>query len=262
LQILLRVFSVLLAVGGLFMIFASKPLIMRVFLRPPESEVSTLLLFVLKEMGGFVLTLTLMLFFASRDPVRNVAIVDAVIMGLGILALTPLLSLYTVGLGTDTEGSCRIPSAMCGIVGFKPTARRVPVTGAYPLSPTLDSVGPVANSVACCAIVDAVLAAEPRLSLIGASIGNLRFAVPRSHVLDGMCPEVSASFERALRLLAQAGARVEEISFAELNELPDINRLGGLAAPEAYARHRDRTIRESLAAFCAVENRVRLTILS
>src|SRR5216684_1754610 len=98
LQIVLRVFSVLLAVGGLFMIFASKPLIMRVFLRPPESEVSTLLLFVLKEMGGFVLMLTLMLFFASRDPVRNVAIVDAVIMGLGILALTPLLSLYTLDI--------------------------------------------------------------------------------------------------------------------------------------------------------------------
>jgi hypothetical protein len=57
LQIVLRVFSVLLAVGGLFMVFASKPLIMRVFLRPPESEVSTLLLFVLKEMGGFVLSL-------------------------------------------------------------------------------------------------------------------------------------------------------------------------------------------------------------
>jgi len=80
------------------MVFASKPLIMRVFLRPPESEVSTLLLFILKEMGGFVLMVTLMLFFASRDPVRNVAIVDAMIMGLVILALTPLLSLYTLDI--------------------------------------------------------------------------------------------------------------------------------------------------------------------
>ncbi len=86
------------------MIFASKPLIMRVFLRPPASEVSTLLLFVLKEMGGFVLMLTLMLFFASRDPVRNVAIVDAVIMGLGILVLTPLLSLYTLDIHTIYPG--------------------------------------------------------------------------------------------------------------------------------------------------------------
>lgn len=80
------------------MVFASRPLIMRVFLRPPESEISTLLLFVLKEMGGFVLMLTLMLFFASRDPVRNVAIVDALIVGLVILAATPLLSLYTLDI--------------------------------------------------------------------------------------------------------------------------------------------------------------------
>src|SRR5215471_19675071 len=96
LQIALRVFSLVLAVGGVFMIFASKPLIMRVFLRPPESEISTLLLFVLKEMGGFVLMLTLMLFFASRDPVRNAAVVDALIIGLVVLAITPLLSLYTL----------------------------------------------------------------------------------------------------------------------------------------------------------------------
>ena len=98
LQRVLRLFSLLLAVGGLFMIFASKPLIIWVFLRPPESEVSTLLLFVLKEMGGFVLMLTLMLFFASRDPVRNAAVVDAVIIGLCVLALTPLLSLYTLDI--------------------------------------------------------------------------------------------------------------------------------------------------------------------
>ena len=95
LRIVLRIFSLLLLVGGVFMILASKPLVMRVFLRPPESEVSTLLLFVLKEMGGFVLMLTLMLFFASRDPIRNVAIVDAVIAGLVVLAVTPLLSLYS-----------------------------------------------------------------------------------------------------------------------------------------------------------------------
>ena len=93
LRIILSVFSAFAAVGGLFMIFASKPLIMRMFLRPPEAEVSTLLLFVLKEMGGLVLMLSL-LFFASRDPVRNLAIVNAVIAGLCILALTPVLSFY------------------------------------------------------------------------------------------------------------------------------------------------------------------------
>ena len=94
LRIILSVFSAFAAVGGLFMIFASKPLIMRMFLRPPEAEVSTLLLFVLKEMGGLVLMLSLLFLFASRDPVRNLAIVNAVIAGLCILALTPVLSFY------------------------------------------------------------------------------------------------------------------------------------------------------------------------
>jgi hypothetical protein len=98
LRIILGVFSALAAVGGLFMIFAGKPLIMRIFLRPPEVEVSTLLLFVLKEMGGFVLMLSLLFFFAARDPVRNLAIVNAVIAGLCILALTPLLSFYTLDI--------------------------------------------------------------------------------------------------------------------------------------------------------------------
>lgn len=96
LQVLLYLLTLLLIIGGLLMIFANKMLIMRLFLRPAEAEFSTLLLFVLKEMGGFVLMFSLMLFFAARDPVRNVAILDAVIVGLVILTLTPLLSLYTL----------------------------------------------------------------------------------------------------------------------------------------------------------------------
>src|SRR5216683_2439834 len=66
-----------------------------------------------------------------------------------------------VAIGTDTGGSVRIPAALCGTVGFKPTQKRVPRDGAVPLSTTLDSVGPFGRSVACCAIADAVLAGEP-----------------------------------------------------------------------------------------------------
>ena len=65
--------------------------------------------------------------------------------------------MFAAGLGTDTGGSCRIPAALCGIVGFKPTAERVSRDGAVPLSTTLDSVGPLARSVECCAILDAIL---------------------------------------------------------------------------------------------------------
>ena len=94
LRILLRMLSLLAALGGLLMIVAGKPLIVRIFLRPPEGEVSTLLLSLLKEMGGMVLMLGVLLWLASRNPVRNVAVVDALIVGLCILAVTPLLSLW------------------------------------------------------------------------------------------------------------------------------------------------------------------------
>ena len=82
--------------GGGLLIFSSKPLIARLFLHPPEAEISTLLLFTLKEMGGFALMLSVMFFLAFRDPVRNVAIIDALTVGLCVLAVTPLISLYTL----------------------------------------------------------------------------------------------------------------------------------------------------------------------
>ena len=98
LQVALRIFSVLLAIGGLLMIFSSREFVVRVFMHPPEAEVSTLLLFLLKEMGGLVLMVSAMLFRASRDPERNVAVVDGLIVGLVILAVTPLLSLYSLDI--------------------------------------------------------------------------------------------------------------------------------------------------------------------
>ncbi len=99
LRIVLRVFSLLATLGGLLMIFAEKSLILRIFLRPPEGEVTTLLLSLLKEMGGMVLVLAALLWLASRNPVRNVAIVDGLIAGLCILAVTPLLSLWMTDIG-------------------------------------------------------------------------------------------------------------------------------------------------------------------
>jgi hypothetical protein len=96
LRFVLVLFAVLAGAGGLLMIFGSKPLMVRLLLRPDESEVSTLLLFMTKEMGGVLLMLSILFFFAYRDPVRNVAIVDATIAGLCVLAVTPLLALYTL----------------------------------------------------------------------------------------------------------------------------------------------------------------------
>jgi len=143
-------------------------------------------------------------------------------------------------LGTDTGGSCRIPAAFCGIVGFKPTARRVPVTGAFPLSRTLDSVGPLAASVACCAALDAILADEPRAALEVMGLRGRRFVVPTHYALDSLESHVASSFERAIRQLRTAGADLDEIPLAELDELPGINRKGSFSGPEAFALHRER----------------------
>jgi aspartyl-tRNA(Asn)/glutamyl-tRNA(Gln) amidotransferase subunit A len=142
-------------------------------------------------------------------------------------------------LGTDTGGSVRIPAAACGIVGFKPTARRVPIDGVVPLSTSLDSIGPLANSVECCAIVDAVFAGEPVAVPEAVPLAGLRFAVPRHFVMDDLHPVVAKAFERALKALAAKGVKVEEIDLAQLDELPAINAKGGFAASEAYAWHKE-----------------------
>jgi len=144
------------------------------------------------------------------------------------------------GLGTDTGGSCRIPAALCGIVGYKPTARRVPLAGVLPLSPTLDSVGPLARSVACCSLLDAVISGvEDPEPLVPAPVAGLRLGLPRGTFLtDDMDATVSAAFGRALSRLAGAGARIELFDLPELAEIPEANRLGGFTAPEAWAWHR------------------------
>jgi aspartyl-tRNA(Asn)/glutamyl-tRNA(Gln) amidotransferase subunit A len=141
-------------------------------------------------------------------------------------------------LGTDTGGSCRIPAALCGIVGFKPTAQRVPTAGAFPLSTSLDSVGPLAATVACCAALDAVLAGEPAGGLSRFPLDGLRMAVPQTVVLDGVEPAVAHAFDAALAALRKAGARIVDIPLRELAELAQINAKGGLAAAQSYAIHR------------------------
>jgi hypothetical protein len=98
LRIILGIFSLFTAAAGLLFILSGKPLVMRLFLHPPETEISTLLLSMMKELGGLALMVSVLLFFASRDPVRNVAIVNGLIVGLCILAITPLLSLYTLDI--------------------------------------------------------------------------------------------------------------------------------------------------------------------
>ncbi len=142
------------------------------------------------------------------------------------------------GLGTDTGGSCRIPAALCGTVGFKPTARRIPTAGTMPLSQTLDSIGTMAPSVACCALLDAVLAGEPPSDLPEFPLDGLRLAVPQTLMLDALDTDVGRAFAAALSALSAAGAHIIEIALRELAEVPQVNAKGGFAAAEGYAVHR------------------------
>jgi len=149
------------------------------------------------------------------------------------------------GLGTDTGGSCRIPAALCGVVGFKPTAHRVSRQGVIPLSTTLDSVGPLAPSVDCCAILDAVLMGDPPRPEEPFPLAGLRIGLAGSYVTDRMDDVVGRAFERAVSRLSAAGARVIDLSLDMLKEIPVINSKGGLVGAEAYAWHREYLERSS-----------------
>jgi aspartyl-tRNA(Asn)/glutamyl-tRNA(Gln) amidotransferase subunit A len=145
-----------------------------------------------------------------------------------------------MALGSDTRGSIRVPAALCGIAGFKPTGRRVPLEGAFPLSFTLDSVGPLANTVACCAAYDAVLAAEPEQDLAGWPVRGLRLMLPRSSALEDLDAKVARDFEAALAVLASAGAVLEEVAMPAFDRQDAYFKSGGFAGAEAYAIHRER----------------------
>ena len=142
------------------------------------------------------------------------------------------------GIGSDTGGSVRIPSALCGLTGFKPTASRVPLDGVLPLSLHLDSIGPIAHSVRCCATLDAIMAADRRPLPTPARLKGLRLAVVTTLVQDGMGPEVAAAFRSAVDRLSAAGAQVEDLAVPAFSRLADINAKGGLTAAEAFAWHR------------------------
>ncbi|MFM0245315.1 amidase [Paraburkholderia sediminicola] len=142
-----------------------------------------------------------------------------------------------IALGTDTGGSIRIPAALCGLTGFKPTADRIPKQGGVPLSSTLDSFGPIGVSVACCALVDRMLAGlEPRIPA-ARPLEGVRLGVLTNFVTDGVEPAVAAAIDTALKHLEAAGAIVTEVRFAPLDRLPEINRVG-FSPIEAYAWHR------------------------
>ncbi len=141
-------------------------------------------------------------------------------------------------IGTDTGGSCRIPAAYCGVVGYKPSQPRVPRQGCFPLSDALDSIGPLARSVADCALVDAIIAGEAPEPLKDMPVRGLRIAVPTNFVLDNLEAAVAQAFERTVKLLSDGGAVITERKFPIIDRMPELFSNGGIGGAEGFALHR------------------------
>ena len=141
-------------------------------------------------------------------------------------------------IGTDTGGSVRIPAALVGLVGFKPSAARVPQGGTLPLSSSLDSIGPLGASVECCRIMDAVLSGGLKRAN-PSGVKRVRLLVATNRVLDAMDPQVAEDFASALSRLSASGVDIVEKHLAPLEDLyGSINPLGSFSPPEAFAWHR------------------------
>jgi aspartyl-tRNA(Asn)/glutamyl-tRNA(Gln) amidotransferase subunit A len=144
-----------------------------------------------------------------------------------------------ISIGTDTGGSCRIPGALCGVVGYKPSRQRIPTDGAFPLSYSIDSIGPIARSVEACAKADAVMAGDSFVSLNPVPLAGLRIGVVQGSPLENLDETVGKNFADAIGRLRQAGAQIFEEKLPLLGDMGQVNSKGGVQPAEAYTVHRD-----------------------
>ncbi len=142
-----------------------------------------------------------------------------------------------IGLGSDTGGSIRIPAALNGLVGFKSTARRVPLGGTIPLSSTLDTACAITRSVRDAILTHEILAAR-RVTRSNAPLSAYRLAITPTVMHEGLDADVARAYERSLHTLRQAGAKIEEIKLPELGELATFQTLGNFSAAESYTWHK------------------------
>ncbi len=154
-------------------------------------------------------------------------------------AISVAQNMAVAAIGSDTGGSVRIPAAFNRLYGFKPTLGRVPLDGVFPLAKSMDSVGPLARSIACCRLLDQVMSGLPIKPAELRPMAGLRFGILETIALDGLDVEVAGSFVRALEAMSKAGARLERIKIDAIKRADDIASLGSLVGPEAYHLHRD-----------------------
>jgi aspartyl-tRNA(Asn)/glutamyl-tRNA(Gln) amidotransferase subunit A len=151
--------------------------------------------------------------------------------------------LCEIAIGSDTGGSVRIPASLCGIVGFKPSRQRVPTQGAFPLSFTLDSIGPLARSVTDCAKADAVMAGEEFAPGEPLRLAGLRLGLVEGMPLDNLDDTVAAAFASAVARLDEAAVLITREEISLLDDMAEVNAKGGIPPAESAAIHRDRIAR-------------------
>jgi aspartyl-tRNA(Asn)/glutamyl-tRNA(Gln) amidotransferase subunit A len=158
--------------------------------------------------------------------------------GSGVVVAAGIVPL---SIGTDTGGSIRIPAAFNGVVGYKTSTGHHPMGGVFPLSPTLDTLGPLARTVQDCVLVDAVLRGLRQPEAIAADPASLDFVIPDTVMFDDLAPAVAAAFDATVQRLAATGARIRRIALPELRETAEIiARIGPMTSVEAALVHRDR----------------------
>jgi aspartyl-tRNA(Asn)/glutamyl-tRNA(Gln) amidotransferase subunit A len=158
--------------------------------------------------------------------------------------------LAVVATGSDTGGSIRVPAGFCGVVGLKPTYGRVSRYGLIPLSWSMDHVGPMARTVADCALLLSAMAGhDPRdptsaaaevpdfAALHDGSIRGLVLGVPQQHFFQGLDPEVEGAVRAALRDLEGLGARVEPVDLPHAQDIAAVAQV--LMMSEAFGQHAD-----------------------
>ena len=152
---------------------------------------------------------------AATGPVRNPYDMTRIPGGSsGGAGAAVAASLVPVAIGTDTGGSVRIPAALCGTVGFRPTTGRYSQAGIIPVSHTRDTAGPLARSVDDIAMIDAALSkSEDKLSF---GPTDIRLGLPNNHYLDSMHAETREVFEARLSELTDAGFTLVRVDVAEV----------------------------------------------
>ncbi|MGH6797857.1 MAG: amidase family protein, partial [Roseiarcus sp.] len=141
-------------------------------------------------------------------------------------------------IGSDTGGSIRAPAGFCGIVGFKTSEGRIDKRGVFPLSRTLDTIGPMARTVEDCVLIDMALRGQSAASARPIDLSRVEFVAPDKTGIDDAEPAVAANLEAVMKRLAAAGAKVTSRPVPSIGAMRDLMRKhGSLVAIEAYAEH-------------------------